>query len=153
VIMLLGEPKAFMSVSFWLTMVAYVGVLTSKNLKLNIWAEGFWIVAWVTPIIAFVFGRISILSPVTNLAIMLLVGVVTVVGMIGVMAGLVWVEFGKLFLWTLIPALRYMVGVVELSGRILPIQFRFNWMMMAGWYAILIYLAYKNKSEYLQFKI
>lgn len=133
-----ADYRSVADVSFWLTTAAFTGVLTAKYLKINFWLEGMWIALWITPIISLVFGKVSLISPIANLMVVYLVGLITTVGMVSL-------AFQNL--WIVLPGLRYLVWVVEWSGNWQPVGFRFNWMMLLGWYLILFYLTNGNKLK------
>ena len=164
-IMFVGEPGILTSVSFWLSIMAFLGVVTKKliinNYELKIrnkftrnmigvFLETGWVTVWILPIIAITFGKVSIVSPVTNVLVLVLVELITVVGAIGSIGGLLWMDLGKVILWILIPGLKYLEMVVMIGGAqgIAPVlQIKFNWLMLVGYYLILLYLLLKNKAK------
>jgi len=94
---------------------------------------------WITPIMAMVFGRISVISPLSNLLVIFLVETITIVGGIGVFLGLIWPVLGKMVLLFIFPILRYFVLLVEFFGgwRWSSVEVKFNWLMLIGWYMVL----------------
>lgn len=149
-IMLLVDRTMVVGVSFWLSFLAFVAVVTQKNKGLfKDLITTVWVSLWITPIMALVFGRISVISPLSNLLVIFLVEMITMVGGIGVFLGLIWPILGKMVLLLIFPILRYFVLVVEFLGgwRWASIEVKFNWLMLAGWYMILgWFLTRRNKG-------
>jgi competence protein ComEC len=171
-LMLIGDWQILTSVSFWLSIMAFLGVLTVKEVALfknnfshrRVCKGGFqiqkiifetvkiilptiWVSLWITPILALVFGKISIISPVTNLLVIGVVEVITLVGAIGTVAGLFVPVVGKIILWLVYPLLKYFSVVAEMggSGWWSTVSISFNWWMLIGWYLVLFYFLMKRK--------
>lgn len=146
-VMVFGEPMVLMSVSFWLSITAFVAVVTARRFEkqkmgfLRFFYEILWVTVWITPIVGLVFGRNSLISPLTNVLVIGLVGLVTVTGIVGIVLG------GGIFLWLTYPGLKYLVEVVRLGGMFPVLEFRFNWWMLIGWYMTLFYFINKNKIK------
>lgn len=145
-IMLVGEPKVWSSVSFWMSITAFLGVITTKNKK--------WInvnvALWITPILAMVFGKISLVSPLSNFLVTGGVEIITLIGVMGTMVGMIVLPLGKAILWFSYPLLKYLATVVEWSGggRWSTLSLSFNWPMLCGWYLILwSYVKNKNNTR------
>lgn len=164
IIMFIGDMHILTSVSFWLSVMAYLAVITSKkflisNIKflkkrkimietINTIVPTIWVSLWITPILAMVFGKISIVSPLTNLLVLGVVEVITLIGAIGSLAGLMVPLLGKYILWLVYPLLKYFGEVVMLSGdSSMTMAVSFNWWMLIGWYLILFYFLIKNKTK------
>jgi hypothetical protein len=96
-----------------------------------------------------VFGKISLVSPVSNLLVSGLVEAATLVGAIGTMVGVVNFAVGKVILWLTYPILRYLVIVVEMtgSGKWATVALGFDWWILAGWYLILGYWFWKRSVK------
>jgi len=109
--------------------------------------ETVWIMVWITPILALIFGKISLISPLTNVLVLGLVGVVSVIGTVGIIIGLWWLALGKIILWLTIPTLTYLRKVAEIGGGSSGLQIEFNWWILVGYYLILFYFLLKNKIK------
>jgi competence protein ComEC len=113
-IILLAWPQSIGEVSIWLSFGAFLGVVTScwKNML----ASSFWISLWISPIMGLFFGKINLVSPISNLLVMITVQVITVVGFLGSKVGIVIPILGKLILWSIWPLLKYFGLVAEVIG-------------------------------------
>jgi competence protein ComEC len=153
-VMVIADKKMVEGVSFWLSMAAFVGVVSrEKGDNGGMWEqlkesfrEGWWIGLWTTPIIALVFGRISLVAPWSNMLVVWMVGWVSVVGWAGVVLGQIAPIMGRA-LWLGYPALKFLGTVTEGLGGIkwAAWEVKFNWMMAAGWYLIMIYKVIKRQ--------
>lgn len=142
-IMLLVDYTMIFELSFWLTMMAFLGVVTRRgrsgfreSIKTSIWIS-----LWITPILSMSMGKVSLVSPITNALLILVVEWVTTMGLLSVF-------MGKLALWLAYPALKYAVVVIEMMGQggWTNLEFRFNWWLVVGWYLILFYFLRKNED-------
>ena len=148
-IIVLAWPGSVTEVSFWLSFLAFIGVITSP--WKGILKSSFWISLWISPIMGLFFGKINLVSPISNLLVMLTVETITVVGFLGSIIGTILPIFGKIILLTIWPLLKYFVVVAEIIGswKWVNLEVNFNYMILLGWYMILIYflLKLKNKSS------
>ncbi|MBM3149520.1 MAG: ComEC family competence protein [Chloroflexi bacterium] len=71
-----------------------------------------------TPIILYTFGRLSLVSPVTNFLILPPQPMLMIGGGIATLLGLVWVPIGQVVGWIAWLFLTYTVRVVEITARI-----------------------------------
>ena len=142
-IILLAWPQSIGEVSFWLSFGAFLGVVTSR--WKNVLASSFWISLWISPIMGLFFGKINLISPISNLLVMITVQVITVVGFLGSIVGIVIPILGKLILWSIWPLLKYFVVVAEVIGGWgwVNLDINFNYLIVFGWYLILISLLSK----------
>jgi competence protein ComEC len=163
-IMVIGDLEVLLSVSFWLSITAFLAVITARKLRItshklltgnknirnmgNILRDAVWVSVWITPILAMVFGKISLVSPISNFLVAGLVEVVTLVGALGTMVGMIWLPMGKAVLWLAYPMLKYLAIVVNWSGSgwWSTVSINFNWWMLTGWYLILFYFLEKIKK-------
>ncbi len=131
-IMVTANPKVLQEVSFWLSMTAFLGVVTAKDKK---WIN-FYVTMWITPILALTFGKISLLSPINNLLVSGIVEMSTIVGIVGSVIGMICFPIGKMVLWIAYPALKYLTMVAYFGGQ--PqrsvVTVNFNWFWLWGWY-------------------
>ena len=149
----------FREVGFWLSLAAFIGVISERYLKQDSRAMGqpvvrqlwlsIWVSLWVTPILGYVFGRMSLVGPVINAVAVIAVEAITVMGGIGLVLATIIPYIGKIIIWLAYPMLKCLVvlaegagGIVGMSGRV-----KFNELMMAGWYLILIYFLAKRKLK------
>jgi competence protein ComEC len=142
-IIILAWPESIKEVSFWLCFSAFVGVITSP--WRGILKSSFWISLWISPIMGLFFGKINIISPISNLLVMMTVEIMTIVGFLGAVIGLIVPFLGKLVLWSIWPLLKYFVVVAEVIGswRWVNLDINFNYLIVFGWYLILIYWCLK----------
>lgn len=145
IIMVVGEVGVLTSVSFWLSITAFLGVIMAKNK----WLTNIFVSLWITPVLAMTFGKVSLVSPLANLLVSGLVEVATLVGVVGTMVGMVFLPIGRVILWVAYPILKYLVEIVEItgSGRWAAINFEFNWWLLIGWYLILGYWFWKRSAK------
>ena len=144
-IMVVGETGVLTSVSFWLSVTAFLGLIMAKNK----WLINIFVGLWITPVLAMVFGKISLISPVSNLLVSGLVEAATLVGAIGTMVGMINFTLGKVILWLTYPILKYLVMVVKMTGggAWATVGMSFNWWLLAGWYLILGYWWWKRSAK------
>lgn len=146
-IMVVGEIGVLGSISFWLSILAFVSIVVypklfkiKNNLTNALW-QTIWVSLWISPILAMVFGKVSLISPITNMMVLGAVEVLTVIGALGLI-------LGKVVFWLGIPLLKYLIWVVEIGGSVAGLEIRFNWWMLIGYYLILLYFLLKNKVRF-----
>ena len=145
-IMLLIDWQMIKEVSFWLSLMAFLGVLTYRGR--HSWALTLWVMVWVWPILSLVFGRLALLSFVFNMLVLFLVETISLVGLGAMLVGLVWPMVARWWLWLIYPLLRYFVMVVEWGADLnWIVDFNFNWWMLVGWYLILFWWLEKRKKR------
>lgn len=137
-IIVLAWPQSLMEVSFWLSFGAFVGVVTSPwkdNLR-----SSFWIALWISPILGLVFGNVNLVSPISNMLVLLIVEVITIVGFLGVIVGIFFPFLGNILLWLIWPLLNYFSRLVIMIGnwKWVNLTVKFNWMILLGSYLLLI---------------
>jgi len=145
-VILLAWPKSFGEISFWLSFMAFIGVISSPwrgNLGTT-----FWVSLWVSPVLAMGFGKMNLIGPVSNLLVLFTVEVITVVGFVGSLIGIFIPFFGKIVLWSIWPLLKYFGVVAEVIGswKWVNLTINFNWVILFGWYLILISIFLKMPS-------
>lgn len=144
-IMVLADFRVLMDISFWLSFAAFMAVVLTQNrgaLKNTVWVSLF-----VLPILSISFGRISLITPVTNLGVLFLVEILTIIGFIGSLVGLLWQNLGGLILIISYPFLRYLIEIVERMGKLgWVVDFKFNWWMLFGWYLVIGAYWYEKKK-------
>jgi competence protein ComEC len=142
-IIVLAWPNSLKEVSFWLSFGAFIGVVTSPWKK--VLASSFWISLWISPIMGLFFGKINLISPISNLLVMMTVEAITIIGFLGSIVGVIIPILGKLILWSIWPLLKYFGVVAEIIGswKWVTIDIDFNYLIVFGWYMILIYWCLK----------
>lgn len=138
VIMFLADNRIVAELSFWLSVTAFIGVITNKSK--NLLTEVMWINLWIIPIIGLIIGKIAWVTPLTNLVVIGMMGMITGVGILGMMTG------GWL-LWLVYPMLKLLAMVAEIGGGVGVWQIKFNWSLVVGWYLILIYWILKRRQN------
>lgn len=142
IIMIGGDWQAIKSISFWMSVVAFVGVLTAKKFGKGVLWETFWIGLLISPITAMVFGKINLVGPVANFLALMVAETVTVVGVLGMVIN------SKLILWLCWPSLKYMAAVAETIGRwpIATMAVKINLLEVLGIYLVLAFFILKKKN-------
>jgi len=145
-IIILAWPTSLMDISFWLSFGAFVGVISSP--WRDIVRSNIWISLWVSPILAISFGKINLISPVSNLLVLLIVEVITIVGFLGSVSGIFVPFLGKIILLMIYPLLKYFGVVAGVIGewKWANLNINFNWLILFGWYLILIWMLFKVKN-------
>ncbi len=135
-IMWWADGGMWQSVSFWLSMAAYIGVVSAKRGGgwLGEWGRSIWVAAWVAPILALVFDRFGPMMLVTNVLVLPAAEAAVVLGGMGLVLGQVVMLAAYPFLW-------WIRVVAEWSGGSdwLVTTREVNWLMVAGWYLLLIW--------------
>ena len=70
----------------------------------------------VAPILFISFGQFNPLSPFINAAVLWTVPLITIIGIIGGIAGLIFEPLGKLVLWLSFPLTSWFIGIVRTFG-------------------------------------
>jgi len=145
-VMLLVDFGMVKEVSFWMSLVAFLGVVTSKKwtgktVVDNLLLAG-WVSLWLTPVIGLAFSTINILGPIANTLVVFLMEPILLLGGLGMIVG-------RGFLIILYPLLWYLDWVAKGVGSLgwASVGFKFNWWMVAGWYLVLLYFLVKDKAK------
>ncbi len=85
----------------------------SDDLRITLAAQVF-----TVPIIMFAFGRISLVSPLSNLLIGWLIAPIMTLGFLLVTLGFVWVPLAQVVGWFVWVPLTFVIHVIELTSRI-----------------------------------
>lgn len=127
-IMVVADYRVLTTVSFWMSFLAFMAISQYPNegvikttLRVNL---------YLLPILAWKFGRFSLIAPISNLLTLFLVETITILGFVGII-------FSPI-LWLLYPLLVYVQKVVEILSILSfgQISINFNWWMMMGCYLI-----------------
>jgi competence protein ComEC len=87
--------------------------LIENDLQMTLSAQVFTI-----PVILFTFGRLSLVAPLANILIGFVIPPLTVVGLLAVTLGFLWLPLGQMAGWVLWVLLSYILFVVELCARL-----------------------------------
>ncbi len=142
-IIVLAWPGSVTEVSFWLSFLAFIGVVTSP--WKGVLKSSFWVSLWISPVMAISFGKINLIGPISNLLVLITVETITIIGFLGSIIGTILPIFGKIILWSIWPLLKYFVVVAELIGnwKWVNLEVNFNYVILLGWYMILIWFLIK----------
>lgn len=161
-IMMVIDWRMVEGASFWLSIVAFLAIVVRDEGRESggSFIEGLWdafittiwVSLWVTPILALVFGKVSIVTVAANVMVVGVVQIISLVGGLGVLIGLLWPVLGRGILWLCLPLLSYFLMVVETWGRYEGLSVRFNVLMMAGWYLLLVYVLMRRDPPTLKLR-
>ena len=134
VMMVAADPKVLSEVGFWLSFISFAAVSFRSNdgvIKTTLR-----VTVWITPILAYKFGVISIISPLSNFLVLFLTGIITTLGMMANIVGIMFETAGGIILWFIYPLLVYIKWVVMIlsAGEWGQIRISFNGWMLAGSY-------------------
>lgn len=129
VVLVVADYRVLGSLSFWMSMLAFIAVVDSNND--GVIKTTFRVNLYLLPILAWKFGRLSVIAPISNLLTLFLVETITILGFLGIVI--------KPVLWLVFPLLVYIQKVVEVLSvfSFSQISVGFNSLMMAGCYFIL----------------
>ena len=127
-IMFLADFTILSSISFWMSFLAFIAVC--QNPKEGIFKTTLRVNLYLLPILAWKFGYLSLIAPISNLLTLFLVETITVLGFVGIVIHPI--------LWLLYPLLVYIQKVVEILSMPSWVQIKisFNFIMMIGFYLI-----------------
>lgn len=120
--MLIFNPLWASSVSFQLSVMATAAMIYAsggKNLLLIAdFKNTLWVYLFTIPILVFHFGNISTWGPVANLLILWLIPLVTQLGLIISLAGIISVQLSQILANLVIIPLRYILGIAEVINKL-----------------------------------
>jgi len=133
VMIVIADYTMLLNIGFWLSFVAFGAVVMDPK----------WVWLWITPILAFYFGTISLAAPLMNAMVLFLIQVVTIVGAIGALLNV------KYILWLILPVLRYIVLLAEIFGRYkwISLSIKFDIFTMIGSYLLLVWFYLKRHEK------
>jgi competence protein ComEC len=151
-IMVLADYRVLFSASFYLSFVAFGAVVLNFQKERKWWSDlwnSFWVSLWLLPILVMLFGKMSLVAPITNFFILFLIEIITILGILGGVLGLIVPVLGKIILWLSFPLLKYILLIVEGLGSLswASVEIKFNWIWLIGWYLLLIYFLFKNSRH------
>jgi len=126
-VMLCAKPIWLSDLGFWLSFVAtaslmlfgkkvdrvcrYIPGILREGLSTSIAAQ-----IGVTPILYYTFGYTNILSPLINALILWTVPIITIIGMVASILGLIYEPLGRLVLLATYPLANWFIFIVRLFG-------------------------------------
>jgi len=96
----------------------------------------------VLPILIYNFGKISFISPITNILIVPLIPFITAIGLIFIGGTLIWPFLGKILLWPAYLGSAYILRIIDWFAKIpwaakqIP---KMHWAWLAVYYILLIF--------------
>ena len=124
-VMLFVKPDWLGSLSFQLSALSTLGIiLFAKNTsgKKNVLVDDLRVTlsaqVFTIPLILFVFRRISLVSPLTNILIGWTIAPVTGIGMVMAVAGWIWLPLGYILGWVNWVLLEYLIVMVRWTAKI-----------------------------------
>jgi competence protein ComEC len=95
----------------------------------------------VLPVLIYNFGRISFISPITNILIVPFIPFLTVIGLIFIGGTIIWGFLGKILLWPAYLGIAYVLKTIEWFSKVpwaaKQIQ-NIHWLFLVGYYSLLI---------------
>jgi len=87
------------------------------------------------------FGQLSLIAPLANVLILLFIPATMFWGFLAGVAGVFWLEIGKIVGWVAWLLLTYEIKIIELLARLplAAIEFKWGWLGGVIYYIILIY--------------
>jgi len=152
-VMVLVDLDMVLSVSFWMSLVAFVAVVSweemnnKKRAILNLFGLNVWVNLWIWPMTSLVFGKVNWLGLMVGPLVLFGVEYVYVLGLVASIVYIVSKLVASGVLMLTIPFLAYFLKVCQwfsdLGVGVLRVEF--NWLMVIGWYMILISIFLKRK--------
>ena len=151
-IMVLADYRVLFSASFYLSFVAFGAVVLNFQKERKWWSDlwnSFWVSLWLLPILIMLFGKMSLVAPITNFLILFLIEIITILGILGGVLGLIMPILGKIILLLSFPLLKYILLIVEGLGSLkwASVEIKFNWIWLIGWYLMLFFYYLKRRNE------
>lgn len=152
-IVFLADRDMFLSLSFWLSMVAFMGIASAPRSQLWLidqFRKNWWVSLWLWPMLGLAFGRVSLIGLVAGPMVMPLVELITAGGFLGTAGYIIFPWLGeKLFYLAgcLVDCLIYLSDSFS-KWPVAQINFTPQKWLVVVWYIILIGIAgYKIKKE------
>lgn len=154
-VMVLVDLDMVLSVSFWMSLVAFVAVVSwsevyrKKGGILNLFGLNLWVNLWIWPMTSLVFGKVNWLGLVVGPLVLFGVEYVYVLGLAASVMYIVSRGLASGVLMLTIPFLSYFLKVCNWFANLNVgvWQVEFNWFMVVGWYMVLISVLLKKKYK------
>jgi len=121
-IMLFFHPSWIQEVSFQLSALASLGMILFGKKGKNMFEDELITTlsaqVFTIPLILFTFGRISLVSPLTNVLIGWTIPIITVLGLFVCVAALFWMSLAQVSAWFLWVFLEFLIRVVVWTSHI-----------------------------------
>ena len=104
----------------------------------------------VLPLLVINFGQLSLIAPLANLAILPFIPLTMFWGFVATLAGVLWLEIGKILGWLAWLFLSYEIKIIQLLAKVPLAALKFSWNWWAGgiYYLVLIYLVWYFTRKY-----
>ena len=105
---------------------------------------------FVFPILIYNFGQISIISPLTNIFILPLIPVITILGFIFSFIGIFWQGLAQILSWLTWLGITYILKIVDLSSKISWASLTFQnvpWIFLIISYLILTIIVWRLQEN------
>jgi competence protein ComEC len=110
---------------------------------------------FVFPILIFNFGQISIISPLTNIFILPLIPIITILGFIFSFIGIFWQSLAQILSWPTWLGLTYILKIIDFSSKISFAFLTFEnvpWIFLIISYLVLVTIVWRlQESQKLKF--
>ncbi|MFA5052393.1 MAG: ComEC/Rec2 family competence protein, partial [Patescibacteria group bacterium] len=165
-VMLIANPRILVfDAGFQLSFLATLGLVYLSPV-FEKWFTSRFVPAWLSttlaatmsaicftaPLMAYQFGRFSLVAPLVNVLVVPIIPMVMGLGFGAVVLALMWLPLGQVAGWFVGLALRYVVSVAEFFsgfGFSSVAVSRLSWMWPVLWYAALVFgiVWYKHKQR------
>ena len=154
-VMVLVDLDMAISVSFWMSLVAFVAVVSwdemyrKKGGMLNLFGLNLWVNLWIWPMTSLVFGKVNWLGLVVGPLVLFGVEYVYVLGLAASVIYIVSRGLASGVLMLTMPFLSYFLKVCQWFFKlgVGAWKLEFNWFMIVGWYMVLISLLLKRSKR------
>lgn len=104
----------------------------------------------VLPLLVINFGQLSLIAPLANLAILPFIPLTMFWGFVATLAGVFWLEIGKILAWLAWLFLNYEIKIIQLLAKVPLAALKFSWNWWAGgiYYLVLICLVWYFTRKY-----
>ena len=101
------------------------------------------------PILIYNFGRISFISPLTNILILPTIYWIMIFGFIFVLGGVIWQPMGWILSFPVLLLLNYLTSVVDLFSRfkLSSVTFQISWISLPIFYFFLAYFLWRFSKK------
>ena len=105
----------------------------------------------VLPVLVYNFGRISFISPLTNILIVPFITFLTIIGLIFISGAIIWSLLGKVLVWPAYLGTAYVFKIIDWFSKIpwaaKEIQ-NIHWLFLIGYYIVLtgLIIFWRNKK-------
>jgi len=130
--MLCFDITLFGNISFQLSALAALGMILFSKRTTDTYGKEPTVIGWMKeelattlsaqvftiPLLLFVFGRISLISPITNLFIGWTIPIITVLGLCISLFGFVWFPLGQMVAWISWVFLEWLIQIIMVTSRV-----------------------------------